>query len=222
MPLSPASSLQKSRKNNSRLPLELCICTTTLMCQLGTMYQGGDAPRARPTNHPLHHSKGGSSRDCYLEWASPNLSDPDLPANIGHRRTLQGSKQTSSEGVQEQSANILLSLECGWAFVWQAGPSSCPSSSFARLLLHGVKSPVHRSPAHGERSHSHSLLRHSPSAGLSVGSRRLLVEVSLGSGEAAASKAKGILAWKQVPGWGRKDVYEEQSWTTALVELEIL
>lgn len=48
------------------------------------------------------------------------------------------------------------------------------------------------------------------------------MEVSLGWGEAAARKAKGILAWKQVPGWGRSGVYEEQSWTTALIELEIL
>lgn len=95
---------------------------------------------------------------------------------------------------------MLLSLEHGWAFAWQAGPSPCPSAS---LLLHGVKSPSPLfSTVCGEWNHSHSLLRLSSSAGLSIGSRRLLVEISLGWGEAVASKVKRILMRKQVPGWG--------------------
>lgn len=105
--------------------------------------------------------------------------------------------------------------------MWQAGPSPCLSASFARLLLHGVKSPVRYSLLFVVRGTSHSLLRLSSSAGVSMGSRRLLVEISLGWGEAVASKANRILVWKQVPGWGMP-VFEEQSWTTALMELEVL
>ena len=48
------------------------------------------------------------------------------------------------------------------------------------------------------------------------------MEVSLGQGKAVASKTNGILVWKQVPGRGRNGVCEEQNWTTALIELEIL
>lgn len=192
------------------------------MCQLGTTYQGEDASRDL-VYQPSFVSQQGRMDPGSLPWMG--FSQPFW------------SRSTSEHWPQENTARQQASIEWGgsrterqyaaqpgtWVGVWQAGPSPCLLASFARLLLHGVKktSPFFP-PAHDQRSHSHILLRHSLHWYFH-GKQ----ETPGGSfpwvGWSCGQQCKGDSGTqKQIPGWVRNGLYEEQSWTATLIELETL